>query len=276
MEGEHAQELERIPEKKRLVVMLGARMYPGESGLIFPLTIPESKKPHESTVGRTSGGFARMRAVQSEYRKASRKGDLTVLVTGGQEPGVGSRADEAAKTLVSRYGLSPENVVSIGGRGSTLGNASATVEFIKTHPDTLGEIRDIEIVTNDYHMLRAWIMFSQGVLESTGGKLEVSQEDREKIHEHLDSGLAGEWNAHRTKETRDTVVRILEPYFAKSDIKVVPVVAEEVFDDAGHEGNIAQGKYATLLRNNAAMPEVLRSEYKGVMDLLEGRYKGKL
>ena len=159
--------------------MLGARMYPGKEGLVFPLTLPEIQRPHESVVGRTSGGFARMRAVQGEYRKLPLKGEMIVLVTGGQEKGIGSRADEAANALVSRYGLLPETVVSIGGRGSTLGNAAATVEYISLHKDQLGDIDTVEIVTNDYHMLRAWIMFSSGALEAMGKKLEVSKEDKD-------------------------------------------------------------------------------------------------
>lgn len=251
-------------------------MYPGNEGLVFPLTLPEEQRPHESVVGRTSGGFARMRAVQGEYQKSPWKGETIALVTGGQEKGIGSRADEAANTLVSRYGLPPESVVSIGGRGSTLGNAAATVEYISSHNDELGDIDTVEIVTNDYHMLRAWIMFSSGLLEASGKKLEVSHEDKQKIQSYLDAGLLGEWNARRIKDTRDTVMRILEPYFAESKIKMEPVVAEEMFELAGREGDAAKGKYAELLRNNKVMPEVLGSEYKGIMDLLEGQYKGKL
>ena len=100
--------------------------------------------------------------------------------------------------------------------------------------------------------------------------------DKEKIQGYLNAGLLGEWNARRIKDTRDTVMPVLEPYFAGSKIKIEPVVAEDMFEFAGRDGNAAKGKYAELLRNNPVMPEVLRSEYKGIMDLLEGRYKGRL
>ena len=256
--------------------MLGARMYKGNDGLVFPLTIPERERPDESVVKRTSGGFARMRTVQGEYKKAAWKGDMVALITGGEESGIGSRADEAAKNLVSRYGLPAESVVSIGGQGNTLGNAAATVEYISSHHEELGDVDTVEIVTNDYHMLRAWVLFSMGMLKAAGGTFAVSKEDQERVAEYLDAGLLGDWNARRIKDTRETVMRILESYFTVSKVKIEPVVAEEMFELAGREGNRAKGKYAALLRNNAALQEVLRSEYTGIKQLLDGTYEGKL
>lgn len=267
---------ERIRSHKRIVVLLGARMYPGKEGLVFPLILPEAQRPHESIVGRTSGGFSRMRGVEGLYQLSDNPKDILTLVTGGQEKGIGSRADEAAKELVSRYGIPAESVVSIGGRGSTIGNAAATVEYLESHKNILGNVRSIDIVTNDYHMLRAWIMFSSGVLSALGTALDVSPEDKEKIRAYLNAGLDEGWEAHKVKETRDAVMRVLEPYFAHSRIKINPVVVEETLEEVAASGDAARGKYAGLLRNNKAMPEVLHSEYKGIMDLLEGHYKGKL
>lgn len=267
--------LERIPQKKRVVVMLGARMYPGTDNLVFPLTLPFEQRPHESVVARTSGGFARMRAVQGEFQKSLTKGHMITLVTGGQEKGIGSRAEEAARALVERYGLPEEDVISIGGKGSTLGNAAATVDFLRTHAAELGDVTAIEIVTNEYHMLRSWIMFSSGILESEGTKLEITPRDLETIRSCLEE------NEHMAEpamiqETRASVMRILEPYFAGSRIRVVPVVAEEMFALAGSEGDATKERYAQRLRGSRVLPEVVRSEYKGIIDLLEGRYKGRL
>jgi hypothetical protein len=266
--------LEQATRKKRVVVLLPGLMYLAKGGLVFPLTISQTQRPEDSVVGRTGGASSRMRAVQSEYQRSSRKDDLFILATGGPEKGgIGSRAEGHANALVERYSLPPESVVSIEGRPNTLGDATAAIEYVLSHKDKLGDVDTIEIVTNDYHMLRTWIMFSSKALEAAGKKLEVSEQDKENIKNILDASFLGQWDARRMKDTRDVVMQILTPYFAESKIKIKPIVAEEVLEFEGQEGNTAKGKYAELLRNNSVMPEVLRAEYKGVIDFLEGRYK---
>lgn len=270
---------EKNSETPRLVVMLGARTVnpKGLEHWQFPFFVPNQTNVGTSLPGEVSGGFSRMRAIQSEHeRTAKGPRSMRVLVTGGREKSGHSRADEAAKQLISRYGLPETSVVTLRA-GSTMGNADAAVEYIKEHGTELQGITDIEVVTNDYHMLRAWIMFSERLLKLTSNKdLEVSSEDKVKIRSILEEGLPGEqgddWSAERVKKTRDEVMAILSPYFSESGLRVVPLVVEEVLDTAG-ETDRARAKYAQLLRNNKWVKETLAFEYKGIKDLLDGAYK---
>jgi len=99
--------------------------------------------PNGYLPGEVSGGSSRMRAVQAAFQQSLRLGrdELLILVTGGNERDGSSRADEATRQLVSRYGLPANAVISIRGAGSTIGNAAATAEYIRRNPHVAGELR---------------------------------------------------------------------------------------------------------------------------------------
>src|SRR5947207_12284627 len=111
---------------QRVLVMPGARMVrsPSSAGWHFPLFTAEGNGL--SPAGAVSGGAARMRAIQVEFRKIHKceaGGTLIALVTGGREIDGASRAREAARQLVARYGLPAGAVQALESGGSTLGNA---------------------------------------------------------------------------------------------------------------------------------------------------------
>ena len=273
------QQKEHGEQKSRVVVMLGARMIDpkGTGEWQFPLVSPDQMNSGTSLPGEVSGGWSRMRAIQSEYQKAQREDPASktfVLVTSGKDSSGVSRSKEAAERLVGNYGLPPDSVASIAGIGTTLDNAAAAGEYLREHRETLGDVRNIDLVTNDYHMLRAWIMFSRGILKSTTDKtLKVSLEDKQKIKILLDEGLpdSDAWSEERITETRKKVMEVLIPYFSDSKIRVDPVIVEETLE---HD-TFAKERYAGMLRNNKWVKETIQFEYQGIKDLLDGKYKGK-
>jgi DUF218 domain-containing protein len=268
-------EAKPVTRNKRILVLLGARMIRtrGPDRWRFPLFIEEPTNSTTCLPGEVSGGSSRMRAVQAEYDKlceGTAAGELLVLVTGGNEREGSSRADEAARQLVSRYGLPAEAVVSVRGAGSTLGNAAATVEYIQSHRHVAGDIRSIAIVTNDYHMLRAWIVFSRHMLvATTGTKLVVSAAEQERIRRILLDGLPVDqpWSPGHIKKDRERVMNILRPHFSAAGIRITPLVVEETLERSLKHPEAAR-RYASRLRINIWARKTLGFEYKGVMDLL--------
>jgi len=264
-------------QSRRILVLLGARMARtrAPNGWRFPLFIEEGTNSATLLPGEVSGGSSRMRAVQAEYEKIRENGvaqGWLVLVTGGNERDGSSRADEAARQLVSRYGLPGDAVVSIRGAGSTLGNAAATVEYIQSHCHIAGKMRTIAIVTNNYHMLRAWIVFSRDMLVATTGReLAVSASEQECIRRILLAGLPVDpnWSQGRIKKDREHVMKILRPHFFASGIKIVPFVVEEMLERSTRHPDAAR-RYASLLRNNIWVRKTLRFEYERIMDMLGG------
>lgn len=271
---------EELEHSTRVIVMLGSRMVdPKDSGeWKFPLFVNTQTNVGTSLPGEVSGGWSRMRAVQSEYKKGDEESNhkTVVLVTGGREPDGSSRSEEAAKELSERYKLPTDSIHSIGGIGATMGNAAAAAEYVHTHAKELGKVEKVDLVTNDYHMLRAWLMFSQGMLKRTANKeLEVSEQDKTEVNKILQDASPDKegWSPEKVRETREKVMKILSPYFTESKIRIEPVVVEEALENSS-EGSAGKGRYARMLRNNKWVKETLRFEYKGTIDLLEGKYKG--
>lgn len=260
-----------------ILVMLGARMArtAGPDRWRFPLFLEDLTTSILRLPGEVSGGASRMRAVQVAHprllARCSRQ-RLLILVTGGTERDGCSRADEASRQLAVRYNLPKEAITSIRGEGSTLGNSEATVEYLRCHPDIRSQIDTIEIVTNDYHMLRAWLIFSRDMLLLTvGNELLVGQRDAAQIERVLASGLPNRdgWKQTEVKDVRERVMTVLHPYFSHSSIKVSPLVVEEALEQSPFKARAAR-RYAGCLRENRWARETLHLEYARVMQLLRG------
>lgn len=242
-------------------------------GWRFPLFLREEGTSTNLLPGEVSGGASRMRAVQVEYerfRSENRNQKWLVLVTGGEERGGGSRSDEAAKQLVIRYGLPQSAIVSIRGHGSTIGNAAAAANYLRLNSSLAQRIRHIEIVTNDYHMLRAWIIFSRDMFLSTvGHQPMVSQTAIVSISNILQSGLPHDdlWIPSQIGRDRQRIIELLRPSFGMSSINVVPLVVEDVLESARCACG-APRRYASRLRESIWVRRTLPSEYKRIVELL--------
>jgi hypothetical protein len=237
----------------------------------FPLFLEDAIDPVDDLPGEVSGGSSRMRAIQAIYEQslALENYELLVLVTGGTERDGSSRADEAVRQLVSRYGLPGNAVVSIRGAGSTIGNAKATVEYIGHNPHVRGAETPIEIVTNDYHMLRAWIIFSKEIQEGMRRlRLSISPNELKCIRQILINGFPkrGEWFPSRIRKDREQVMSLLRPHFSGA-VNIAPLVVEEILEDRSLCPQSAQ-RYARRLRNSVWVRRTLHVEYERIMKLL--------
>lgn len=270
-------------QKKRIVVYLGGRMYPtnaayedGTKKWAFPLFIGNQANTGTPIPGEVSGGFSRQEAIRIVYEDAINRGEnIIILTTGDSEETGESRSTEAVERLVRSEGINEKDVASIGGRGSTIGNAEATLGYISEHGEELGMVDKIEIVTNDFHMLRSWIMFSLKIQQKLQERPRaISDEDKELVSQMLHEGTPHEgvpFDVTQVRRTREVVMDMLKKYFVDSDIEVVPIVVEDVLET----GTEAEQKYAELIRNNQWVIRTLTFEYQGIRDLLQGTYKQK-
>ena len=257
----------------RLLVLLGARMVKrGRLGRWqFPLFLEEPHRFFEWLPGEVSGGSSRMRGVQAVYETSDHgaRQNFLVLVTGGTECDGSSRSDEAARQLVWRYGLPERCVVSIRGAGSTIGNAAATAEHIKYNSHLLVGNNAIEIVTNDYHMLRAWIIFSKKMREMAGRpELTISAAEQRHIGQILADGLAEKfgWSPSRVRADRKQVMEVLRPHFFGT-LSIEPLVVEEILEHQSPCPSSGQ-RYARRLRNSTWVMRTIRLEYDRIIKLL--------
>jgi hypothetical protein len=261
---------------RRVMVMPGARMVrsPTSGTWHFPLVTAE--RSASSRAGTVSGGAARMRAIEIEHRRMGERGAtnaLTVLVTGGREIDGASRAREAARQLVARYGLPAGAVQALESGGSTLGNAEALADHLVANRDRFDDVRSVEIVTSDYHMLRSWLMFSSAMhRHRADGKLAVSPADAGAIEALLDAGMPGGagWSPASVAQCRRAAIAILEPYFSELPVRFVPLVVEDVLESCACA---AARRYSRLLRTSRWVTGGLRLEYRGIIDLLKGTYR---
>ena len=282
--GENAKEKEG--QKTRIIVMLGARLAAGSMdgghSPIFPL-VNESTK--EGMPKEVAGGDSRMRAIQELYEEyVNENGEAAaknfrVFTTGGTEeltdPETGevtklSRAGEADRKLSEKYGLPDEIVETLPSGGSTLGNAKVLAEWVKEHQEEVGDIEEIEIVTNEFHIARAWLMFQMALYKNEKEKDVVfTPEDIEKIESLLDTTLSDTENGDKAELAE--LQEIMGKYFTGLSLRITPDIVEDILERRGAGGQ----KYAELIRNN---PDVERSrglERNGIKDLIHGRYQVK-
>ncbi len=264
--------------KTRVVVMPGdqiERSYEGAAPT-FPLIHERNLNIGSPLPVAVGGGWGRMRAIEAIYDQFNEENDperrILVLTTGGKEKNGESRAEAAAKQLTTKYGLSSETVKPIGGGGNTMANAEDTADYILGHRSELGDVDKIELVTEDFQMLRAWLMFSKAIHEkATGQKLDISLEDVNKIKLTLEESLKDA----DSRIGRERVMALLQPYFADCPVSVTPVLVEDMLIAKAEDGKpIFKGgeKYAEKIRDNEWVIKTRALENKGVVDLLEGRY----
>ena len=182
-----------------------------------------------------------------------------------------SKAVVARKKLSEKYDI-PQNILEepLTSGGSTLGNAVAISEWVQKHQELLGDVNDIEIVTNEFHMARAWIMFSMALYKNEFGKeLSISEEDIHTIENILEETIDD-------CETGDFIelkkIRaVFAEYLKDVSLQVIPKTVEDILarrDEAGK-------RYAEMIRNNESVQRTRVLERNGIRDLIHGRYKVK-
>jgi hypothetical protein len=274
---------EQQEQKIRILVMLGARLLSNGNEDRYPPRFPlvnESQK--EGMPKEVAGGDSRMRAIEQVYKEYIEENsdaaeNFRVFTTGGIEKvqtdsGTRelSRAEEAEKKLSQKYGLPEDILEALPSGGSTLGNAAALAKWVNQHYESIGDVHDIEIVTNEFHMTRAWIMFTMAFYKNEYGRdLELHPHDVEEVEAILENTLSDEENGDRS--ALEQIQKIYEKYISGLSLRVKPLVVEDVLVRKGDSGK----KYAEMIRNNTFVLATRKNERTGIQDLLHGRYQVK-
>lgn len=192
---------------------------------------------------------------------------IKFLITGGKEQSGESRAQKAAEVLESKYHIPHDALAVIGAGGNTLGNVTDVLDYISTHKDTLGDVKEIEIVTQDYHCTRAWLMFAVGVYEkSTGKNFSIPESKIQEVKSILDRSL----EESNSAAARQEIMNIITPYIAESKYTVKPISVEDTLRES--HPSPAAPRYADMIENNRWVGETRKLEAKGVIDFLSGNY----
>ncbi|MEI9967020.1 MAG: ElyC/SanA/YdcF family protein [Candidatus Moraniibacteriota bacterium] len=274
---------EELRQKTRIVVMLGARLsQKGEGNEFsprFPLVLDAKKAGMPKEV---VGGDSRMRAIEQlyhEFEEGKRSGErFHVFTTGGieeiargenEEPLRLSRATEAERKLEQKYGLPEETVESLSSGGSTVGNAAAVARWAEAHQTEREPIRAIEIVTNEFHMSRAWLMFSLAMYKNQMGEdFHFPEGTVEEIETLLDKTLE---DPEGDREELEELRKIIGPFLENIRLRIQPQVVEDILKRRGPAGE----KYAELIEQNRYVQETRAFERQGIKDLIHGKYQVK-
>ena len=276
---------EQLRQKTRVVVMLGARFFQKGKGNEFPPRFPlvlESKK--EGMPKEVVGGDVRMRAIEQLYEEfqgseENQSTRLRIFTTGGTEeidiPETGetlkiSRAEQAENKLEVKYGLPTDIVETLPSGGSTIGNAKALAEWLENNKEEIGQIEEVEIITNEFHISRAWLMFAMAIYKNeTGRDLVLTENEREEIHSVVDETLLDK--EFGDKRELATLQAVLSPYVDSLPLRVKPLIAEDILARRGPSGI----KYGELIRHNEYVQETRGFERQGIKDLIDGKYQVK-
>lgn len=266
-----------------IFVVLGARTPKNDKGeIIFPLVATTRTNSDTSIQGEVSGGWVRMtglRILRQQLLQDIRPSDMLVFVTGGKEPDVErSRAENMSKALVEHYGFNAAQVIPVTGeKATTQGNAESIIRYLSEERFTNSTPLVIHLVTNDYHMLRAWLLFAMAFYKHNHhADFALPSNDIETIRAILTKAL--DTLAPHTvcdpdsfREVRDHVLSIVRPHLiGRLPVQLECCVVEDIFQ---HSHQPLMQKYSEWLREHPKVLETTRLEYQGILDLLEGKYR---
>ncbi len=270
---------EQNKQKSEMVIVLGASLNETRHGQYenFPLHVKGNPKANLEKDGEpveVVGGDARQRAVVQyvkKFKKDNPDKNINIFTVGGVEQSGKSRAKEMRKKLIVKHKLDRDMVHALPSTGSTFGNARALAEWAKNHPDKVGKLKKIKILTNGFHAMRAWAMFTHALHEEYLGKdlaNEMSDDDKKKIEkiltDTLEDQIKGDMKALRK------IQQVYAKYLENDPIKVDVIIAENMIALSGEP---AHQKYAKLLRTDSLVQQARINERKGLNDLLAGKYR---
>lgn len=273
---------EQEKQKMEIVVMLGAslRETPNAQFEHFPLHLDTTKK--DMPIGRdgkpkeVSGGDSRLRALEEYQEKYP---NIHIFTTGGTEKIKKedgsikeiSRADAAREKLLKKYHFSENIVTALPSGGSTQGNAKALASWVDEHREIVGKLEKMHILTNEFHMTRAWIMFVHALysIEHDGANLIniITEEDKKNIKDILHNTLEDRDNGDH--QALEKIRKIYAEYIKDLPVEVEPIIVEDVLAASKEKG---KQEYARLIKYDSLVQKARFNERKGIGDLLDGTY----
>jgi len=278
-ENYESQQEKEAEQKSEMVIVLGASLRDTAHGDYehFPLHVTGNPKANLRKDGEpveVVGGDARLRAVTEyvhSFKEAHPDKEINIFTSGGVEESGTSRAVAARDKLLAKHHLEKDIVHALPSTGSTLGNARALAAWAHDHFEEIGKLREIKILTNAFHSLRAWAMFTHALHteyrnEDLAQKL--SEEDKKRIATTLKETVDDYEHGDRT--ALEEIQRVYTSYIKDDPVHVKVLVAEDLLGAADDE---AKQRYARLLRSDALVQEARKNERKGINDLLAGKYR---
>lgn len=240
------------------LVLPGATMVLTANGWTFPYEILS-----ESGEFVLAGGNSRMLAVWELFcRSQQDELDFHVFVTGGLEYGAFSRSDEVARQLFDVFKVPSACITSLGGDGSTKGNALALSKFLScTSPQQL--YCSFDIVTNSYHSLRTWIIFADVLFFHFFRKDPIFSSE---IIEDVSNLLVPSADV---STVRLRVMEKLGPIFDSLPVSLNVLTVEDILSSSH---NYFYKVYAQELLHHPRMFQTMLNEYRGIKAYLNRSY----
>jgi len=270
-----------------IIVIPGARLreIPGEPFYEFPLHIDTDKewmpigengKPQEIV-----GGDSRLAAAAELYRKSYEHTDRhpLFLSLGNYETlpnpdGTSrhiSRPESMRDKLVGFYGVPAEYTAAYHSESSTYGNADAFFEWINEFQEKTVGIREVSVLTNEFHITRTFVMFAHALYARTHDGAELADVMPERTKRHIEAILSETLADEDTGDQRElaTVRQMYEPFLEDAPLRIVPIVVEDILTQSGDSELM---EWADRIRNDDLVRETRKHERHGISAYLKGEY----
>ncbi|NTW75561.1 MAG: DUF218 domain-containing protein [Candidatus Moranbacteria bacterium] len=270
-----------------IIVIPGARLreIPGELFYEFPfhidtdkewMPIGENGKPQEIV-----GGDSRLAAAAELNRKSYKDADKhpLFLSLGNYETlpnpdGTSrrvSRPESMRDKLVGFYGIPASCAGAYHSKPSTYGNADAFFEWINEFQEKMVGIREVKVLTNEFHITRTFVMFAHALYARTHDGTDLANIMPERTKRHIEAILSETLPDEDTGDARElaAVRQMYEPFLEDAPLRIVPIVVEDILVMSG---NSELSDWANEIRNDVLIHRVRKHERQGISAFLSGAY----
>ena len=233
------------------------------------------------------GGESRLYAAEllaKEYESGSEElegRDYFVLMSGGLQPNASgqtiSRAETAAKSLVDKHGIPAEKVHALTSAPDTIGNIESLFDYLDENKERLGNVRELTVITEDYHIPRLRLMLVAEILRRYKGVQAtmpndlIEREARPIVDAFTEGTVSGSETGHRLADLLLAQTDIAELPIELTLVESAKVLREKAGNLRAKAG--AGERYAGMLGKNPYVVELREKEAKGIFALLRGSYR---
>ena len=271
-----------------IIVIPGARLreIPGEPFYDFPLHVDTDKewmplgengKPQEIV-----GGDSRLAAAAEYYRTHEQLseyhplflaiGNYETLPTPDGSFRRVSRPTAMRDKLVGFYGLPKTFAEAYHSEPSTYGNADAFFEWAEESSGKMTGIREVKVLTNEFHITRTFVMFAHALYARTHDGANLADVMSDTIKRSIESILAETLVDDSTGDTSElaAVRDLYKPFLEDAPLRIVPLVVEDILTTSGDSELMA---WADRIRNDRLVHETRKHERHGISAYLRGEYE---
>jgi len=220
------------------------------------------------------GGDSRLYAAEILAREVPRdtSRDWRIVIAGGplkNAEGIErSQAETIAEKLKeTKHAIPEEKIEALTSFADTRGNMETFLRYLDEKHDQLGEVNEVLIVTEEYHIPRTVLMLLAEIYRRNHGEdLHLPQEIIEReVQPVLEEFLKGADELRTVERLRN----IVEPYVGILPFRITPKSSALVLQEASEKG----ARYASMLRKQPYLATLRQGEVNGIIALLSGRYR---